>query len=96
MATTDIVAYTLNADLYCPDCVLDVLPTGEGQAYDGWALAPGADPMTTEANLDEIAAAFGIDREDEHTFDSNEFPKVVFGDQVESDDHCGSCGEVIG
>lgn len=95
MHATDIVAYTFNADTYHPWCILDVLPTGPGEAYDGWALAEGF-RMSTEDSLSEIAAAFGIDRMDEGSFDSGDFPKVVFAYQVENDDDvCGSCGEPL-
>lgn len=86
----DIVGYTFRADLYCSECILVVLPTGEGEAYDGWALGEGV-AMSTEANLDEIAAAFGIDRQSEETFDSGDFPKVVFRDMLEGEDRCGKC-----
>ena len=79
--STDIVGDTYKADIYCPACIVSVLPTGEGGAFDGWALAPGV-RMATEENLDEIASAFGIDRGDERTFDSGEFPKVVFRDMA--------------
>lgn len=95
---TDIVAYTYNADIYCPDCIIDVLPTGEGQAFDGWALAEGAAPMAVEDNLSEIAVAFGIDRHDEKSFDSGDFPKVIFADSVWNSadrEFCGQCHEEI-
>jgi hypothetical protein len=87
----DIMGYAYRTDLYCPGCIVDQLPTGPGEAFDGWALVPPA-TMSTEANLDEIAAAFGIDRYDERTYDSGDFPKVVFRDQLENDERCGNCG----
>ena len=86
-----IVGYTFQADTYCSGCVIDQLPTGPGQMYDGWALAPGVS-MPVEDNLDEIAIAFGIDRNDETTFDSSDFPKVIFSSQLEDTEHCGACG----
>jgi hypothetical protein len=95
MSATDIVGYTFNADNYCPDCIIAVLPTGDGEAFDGWALAKGV-RMSTEDNLHEIAAAFGIDWTDEHSFDSSEFPKVIFDSQLESDEYCGRCHRVLG
>jgi hypothetical protein len=87
-----IVGYTFAVDNYCPDCIVASLPTGPGEAFDGWALAKGADNMSTEANLSEVAAAFGIDRDDERTFDSSEFPKVIFSDQATWMDQCCVCG----
>lgn len=90
----DIVGYTFDADIYCPDHIIEALPTGEGGAYDGWALASGV-RMSTEDNLKEIAAAFGIEREDEATFDSGDFPKVIFASQLEDDERCGVCHEPL-
>jgi hypothetical protein len=95
MRLDTIVAYTFNADTYCPDCIVKVLPYGEGEAFDGWKLSDGWEHlMTTEENLDEIAAAFGIDRQDERSFDSGDFPKVVFYDDGEPE-YCGRCHEPI-
>lgn len=91
---TDIVAYTFQADTYCQGCIVDQLPTGDGEAFDGWNPASGA-TMSTEENLSEIAAAFGINRMDERSFDSGDFPKVVFSSQVEGPEHCGACNELI-
>jgi len=91
----DVIAYMYRADIYGPECILSQLPTGEGEAFDGWALAPGADPEPVEVSLDVIAQAFGIDRYDETTFDSGDFPKVVFRDQLESYDECGNCGREL-
>lgn len=88
--TDDIVGYTFKADLYCPDHVIGQLPVGPSEDFDGWALAHGVS-MSAEENLDEIAAAFGIDRGDEYSFDSDYFPKVVFRDSLDLDDACGVC-----
>lgn len=91
MRLDTIVAYTFRAENLCPTCLLAALPTGPGEAFDGWALAPGVEPMSVEDNLDEIAAAFGIDRMDEYSFDSDDFPKVVFAGSVEEDERCTRC-----
>ena len=85
-----IVGYTYKADNYCPGCIMKVLDTGEDGEFDGWALADDV-RMDVEDNLDEIAAHFTIDRNDEYSFDTDYFPKVIFRHQVE-DDRCGSCG----
>ena len=86
----DIVGYVFKADLYCPEHIVGRLPTGPSEDFDGWALAHGA-TMPTEDNLNEIAAAFGIDREDERAFDTGYFPKIAFRDQVDDDDVCAVC-----
>ena len=92
----DIVGYTFNADNYCPGCIISVLPTGPGKAFDGWGLASGV-VMSTEDNLSEIALAFGIDKDDENTFDSGDFPKVIFADSVwNHPETCGKChGDLV-
>jgi hypothetical protein len=93
---TEIVAYTFQAAIFHPHCIVAALPTGEGEEFDGWALAAGADPMSVEDNLSEIAAAFGIERMQEDSFDSGDFPKIVFGSQVEDDTMtCDGCFEPI-
>lgn len=86
----DVVGYVFKADTYCPEHVVGRLPTGPSEDFDGWALAHGV-MMTTEENLDEIAAAFGIDRHDEYSFDSDHFPKIIFRDAAE-ETQCGQCG----
>lgn len=92
---TDIAGYTFKTETYCRYCIIDALPTGPGQPYEGWKLAAGVS-MPTEENLDEIAAAFQIDRDDESSFDSNDFPKVIFDSQAEETDVCSVCHEPIG
>jgi hypothetical protein len=90
----DVAAYNYKAETLCPDCTVAKLPTGEGEEFDGWAVAPGV-RMSAEDNLSELALAFGINRNDEHTFDSDEFPKVVFVDQLEAGETCGNCGQEL-
>ena len=88
---TDIVGYTFRADIYCPECIVGALPTGDGEAFDGWALAGGV-RKSAEDNLSEVAAAFGINRDNESSFDSGDFPKVIFASMTEDAGTCGSCG----
>ena len=89
----DIVGYTFNADIYCPEHIIAALPTGDGEAYDGWAVAQPW--VNVEDNLSEIAYAFQIDRMDERSFDSGDFPKVVFDSSTEGDEFCATCGRQI-
>jgi hypothetical protein len=93
-----IIGYIYAADTYCPECIIGALPTGEGGAFDGWALAPGAAPMSTEDNLAEIAHVFGINRDDETTFVSDDFPKVIVpsGDDATTRAYCAACEVTIG
>lgn len=67
----DIVAYTYKADLYCPEHIIEAM--GKHLMYN---------PNTPESSLDAIASDMGIDRYVEWSYDSGEFPKVVFRDQL--------------
>jgi hypothetical protein len=79
----DVVAYTYKADVMCPSCMLKAVPT------------PNPATHSAESALDILAKETGIDRYDENTFDSDEFPKVVFRDQL-TNEVCGECGKRIG
>jgi hypothetical protein len=59
-----------------------------------------------EDQLDGLARNLGIDRENERTYDSGDFPKVIFADQVITPadaadptdavvDICGGCAEPL-
>lgn len=85
---TDIAGYVFRADTYCQGCIGDVVTSDP--RYDGWKVAPEI-RMSVEENLDEIAAAFGIDRQDEGSFDSDNFPKVIFASQLEGGEYCAAC-----
>jgi len=81
----DIAGYTYNADIYCR---MHIVP-----AIDGQAEVPEAE---VEAKLDYLAKMLGIDRYDERSFDSGDFPKVIFESQACEEEHdvCGfpNCG----
>lgn len=70
-------------------------------------LSPAALDMNLEDALNQHAGANAIDRDDEYSFDSDDFPKVVTRDQLscsddwsddapehnaDADGVCGSCG----
>ena len=81
----DLVAYSYYADLYGPCCILRAFhggPTGE----------PPVAGMSIEQHLDLLARLRGVDRSDERSFDSGDFPKFVFRDVLESCDDCGGLG----
>lgn len=86
--SADIVGYTFRASTYCRDHIMPAVTSTK--AYDGWELAKGV-IVPVEQDLDEIAFAFQIDRQDESSFDSDEFPKVIFRDAAE-DTYCEVCG----
>ena len=82
-----IVAYDFNGDVYCPEHMIEEL-IKRGMA------SPAARDMKEEDVLDQIAEANGIDRYNEHTFDSDNFPKVVLSVSMEDDEDC-AYGHVI-
>lgn len=78
---TTVAGYMYRADVYHPGCLVEMMVrTSE--------LSPGAWGMTPEEALDQHAGALAVDRYDESTYDSGEFPKVVFGGLGAT---CGEC-----
>ena len=92
------VGYIYNADQYCLDCIPKVIykPNAYGlddygnkrvmERFGGTGISRGCN--CTECRLDRIARARGIDRHDEYSFDSDNFPKAI---GYFSDLHC-ECG----
>lgn len=76
----DIIAYMYKADLYHPECILDAMGLPTGNP---------------EVVLAKEAIARGIDNSNEETYDSDEYPKVVFADQWTEPYPCGLCLEPI-
>lgn len=85
-----ITGYTYRADTYCPACIGREI--GEFVRDTGADLPDDPNRWQVEAALDAIAEVLGVDREDEYSFDSGDFPKVV----LSLDDDgitCGQCGK---
>lgn len=84
------IGYTFNADIYCDVCVLAVVARKEGvQTHD-------AAKLSTWEILKAMAFARKIDLEDEWTYDSNDFPKAIWGwMEVVPDERCGLCRHLI-
>lgn len=85
-ALDDIVGYVYKADEYCPDDITTAMGRG-GNA--GWNTG-----MDAEEALNWLAFQRGINRMDELSFDSDDFPKVIFADQAEGS-QCGICGRPL-
>jgi hypothetical protein len=83
---TDVVGHTYRADLYCSRCIiLELVKRAE--------LSPAAYDLPPSDVLKDAAEAHGIDWADERSFDSDEWPKVVFRSSLEDEgEHCGTCG----
>jgi hypothetical protein len=85
----DLVAYVYQADLHCPRCIIGQLSRSSLYGIDRPTTVTGA-----EAALDAQARLVGIDRLVESTFDSGEFPKVVFRHELARCEHCQGAGTV--
>ena len=81
----DIIGYTYQAEIYCPKCLFD-------RMEENTIIPSGIMAMDAEDALDALALAVGIDRHDEQSYDSDEFPKVVFSFDAVADETCGNCG----
>ena len=110
MNAADVVAYQYRADLFCERCILrqcSSVPEIEHALNQGVDLDENERPYVDEV-LSVIATFRDIDRDDERSFDSDEFPKVVFRDQArhgvaatddregyDPTDRCGQCSCVL-
>lgn len=92
--STDIAGYTYQADIYCPECTQTIAAHGlEDKVPQGdpWQNT-GTGEQSAEDLLDRWAQSLGIDRYDERSYDSDDFPKVVFDDSLlEEGEVCGNC-----
>lgn len=106
MKLTDIVGYTYKADFYCPKCIAEVFESNQGYTfYDDLDYFK----LHGEQALDYAADVLGIIRDEEATFDSDKFPKVVFRNQVRGlnpdcdpfckhnrdVERCENCGQIL-
>ena len=92
-----IVGYAYMADIWCESCLEDCL--GRGITVKNWAV--GLKRGSAEVMLDDLAGTIGVDRNDEYSFDSDDFPKIVTLGHLsfhsdEDLDECGECGEGLG
>ncbi len=90
MNSWQIVAYTYQAEILCPGCTQKKV-----YATHLDSLSPAAQDLTPEVMLDQLAEYLLLDREEEHGFDSDDFPKLVLASQVDEAEDCGECGEAI-
>jgi hypothetical protein len=103
---TDIVGYTYQADIWCDACIREVAIRKACEAGDATIWG---DCGTAEQTLGAWASADAIDRQDERSYDTADFPKVIFADAAhdgcfadngyepgQCGDRCGQCGEPIG
>lgn len=93
MKAWTLVGYVYRADLWCPACMRIRALADAGQL--GFYVSDGIDTATTEDVLSDLAALRSIDREDEKSFDSDDFPKVLLADSTDQDDRCCRCGRLL-
>lgn len=82
----EVCGYSYKAAEYCPAHAVEAFLIHEGLEGHGLSYIP-------EEALDLMARFRGINREDEYSFDSDDFPKAIFGYQAEdAGSHCETCG----
>lgn len=96
-ASYDVVGYVYNADTYCPMHAVEAI--GRRMVADGsvnvTTLIDSAPADDWGVELDWLASMLGINRADEATFDSGDFPKVIFADSIIGVERCVICGEAL-
>lgn len=85
MKAWTVVGYQFRAAEYCPEHGVKALLAHEGLEGHGLSYIP-------EEALDLMARFRGLERMDEATFDSDDFPKVIFASDTEGESHCETCG----
>ena len=92
---TDIVGYSYQADTYCPTCTTAMVRRNAALPLSFWNAAPANADIETTLDYYATHVIPDADRYDETTFDTEDFPKVIFSSQVESPEHCGACHEEL-
>jgi hypothetical protein len=105
MNATDIVGYGYNADIVCDDHMREIAIAAAQRAGDATAWG---DTGSAEDAIRTWAALVGVDYTDEESYDSGDFPKVIFADWAHNGctadngypsgtcaDRCGICHEPL-
>lgn len=79
LGDSDIAGYTYKAEHMRPEKVIEEL-IAEG------AITEADRDRSVEEILSDLAAARGVDRDDEWSFDTDDFPKVILAGQLTADD----------
>lgn len=93
-----VIGYAFQGDNYCPNCILVALYQAyndEPQSQHEMNKVTDVVNDTTEVNLDHMAIAIDIDRYNEATFNSFDFPKVLFSTNDNPEETCIECGEEL-
>lgn len=84
---TDIIAYYYGEKTVCPDCTKDLAAP--------YYLIDSPESFSTEQVLDTAAKTVGINRHDEDSYTSYEFPKVLYPDDLVDGEKCFVCGGAL-
>ena len=80
--STDIGGYFYGEQTLCAECVKDIV-------VPFYRIADSH--RSAEDILNEAARRVGIDRADESSFNSREFPKAIYAPDLIGDDYCFVC-----
>ena len=81
-SSTDVGGYFYGEETLCHKCVKDIV-------VPFYRIADSR--RSAEDILNEAANRVGIDRANENSFNSREFPKVIYAPDLISDDYCFVC-----
>jgi hypothetical protein len=96
-------AYTYKAGIWCCDCVAndsESFLSDQGftkkeiqRFVDIWTAGSsyGITAFRSEALLHKVAEIKNIDISDPYSFDSDDFPKIIFNDEMEDEEYCENC-----
>ncbi len=80
MSSTDIAAYIVGEYNLCACCAGRTIGCNDGNPH---------------SYIEIIGLASGFNVYDESSYDSREWPKVLFDSQVKDDDRCTACGDFL-
>lgn len=80
MKAWTIVGYTYRSENWMPEAIVNQLTTNPGDMAHARGRTARGD---VEKHLDLLARIYGVDRTDESSYDSSDFPKVIFADALD-------------
>lgn len=91
MTETTPTAYTYQAEILCAHCAAHVAADRIHGTEDGLLTA-----ATAEAAIRAHMTAHGVDMDDPHTYDSDQYPKPADPEYMALLETCAKCGEAVG
>jgi hypothetical protein len=61
----------------------------------GWKAQRSESLLSFVADLLNHKNGWKIDVEDPYSYDSMDFPKIIFNDQIETEERCGNCNGIL-